>query len=135
MRRGIIIALSLVAGGADLATGLLLICTPEWTLARMGVPYPPELVFLRFVGVFVACVGASYWFGLIAWWLSGCSCRLRFVWELTILFRVAVGFFVAAQILAGHLPWQWYSVPAVDWTWALVQGIGLRVGFHRGVRP
>ncbi|MBV9127695.1 MAG: hypothetical protein JO117_06355, partial [Verrucomicrobia bacterium] len=66
-----------------------------------------------------------------AWWLHGCQRRLRFVWEYTALFRLAAGGFVATQILAGHLTWQWCSVPAVDWTWALVQGLGLQRGLFR----
>ena len=52
VRTGVIIGLSLCAGGGDLATGLLLIVAPEMTLRLMRVPVPHELVFLRFVGCF-----------------------------------------------------------------------------------
>jgi hypothetical protein len=133
-RQNIIVALSLVAGGGDFVTGLLLVFIPGWTLARMGVPLVFELVFLRFVGVFVACVGASYCFGLLVWWLGGSHRRLRFAWEFTILFRVAVGAFVAAQIVGGGLLWQWSSVTVVDWSWALAQGLLLRGGLFSEVQ-
>ena len=126
LQRWTVIGVSLAAGGGDLFTGLLLVFAPEWTLAQMVVPPAADAVFLRFVGVFVACVGAGYVLGLLAWWLGGRSGRLRFVWEWTILFRLAAGAFVALQIVVGHLAWRWCSVPAVDWTWAVVQVISLR---------
>jgi hypothetical protein len=123
------IAISLLAGGGDFTTGCLLALAPEWTLARMGVSPAPGILFLRFVGVFVACVGLSYGLGLLAWAMTGRRQRLRFAWELTILFRLAAGGFVAMQILSGALPWAWASVPAADGFWALIQGIGLRAGW------
>ncbi len=125
--------LSLLAGGGDLITGLLLVFAPRWTLERMGVPPAPEPVFLRFVGVFVGCVGASYGYGLLAWRASGSNHRLQCVWEITCLFRTAAGSFVAAEIVAGTLPWPWLSVPAVDGIWTLAQVIGLRLKLFREV--
>ena len=128
-RQRTVAGISLAAGGGDFATGLLLVLAPEKALTLMGVPMVKEPVLLQFVGVFVACVGASYLLGLLTWAWTGSRTRLRVVWELTMLFRVAVGIFVALQIHKGNLPWAWVSIPITDWLWALVQAVLLQMGF------
>ena len=128
-RRRLVVLISLAAGGGDFVSGLLLAGAPATALALMGAPMVTEPVLLQFVGVFVACVGASYLLGLLAGLWTGSLMRLRVVWEGTILFRLAAGTFVAVQIATGHLPWVWASIPATDWTWALVHAVLLRLGF------
>lgn len=103
---------------------------PAKALALMGTPMVKEPVLLQFVGVFVGCVGASYLLGMLDWLRpGGTPARLRAVWELTILFRIAAGLFVAVQIGAGGFPTAWASVPATDLTWALLQAILLKLRF------
>ncbi len=126
--------ISLIAGGGDFVAGLLLALAPAKALVLMGAPMMKDLVLIQFVGVFVACVGASYLLGLLSWLWTGSWARLRTVWELTILFRIAAGTFVALQIAKGNFLWAWASVPATDWTWALVQAVLLRLGFFDEAR-
>ncbi len=57
--------------------------------------------------------------------------RLRTVWELTILFRGAIGGFVGIEVLRGSLDPGWTVVFAVDWFWGGVQAILLRAGFFK----
>lgn len=105
-------ALAAVAGSMDLSTGIALVVTPAQVLEWMRAPAiaGEALVFLRFVGAFVAAVGAAY-----LWALRGNrSDRLRTTFELTVLFRGAAGTFTAWAILAGQLPGAWWCVSATD---------------------
>jgi len=129
MRVDFILSISLCAGTCDFVTGLMLIFAPEATLALMQVPAVQELVFLRFVGCFVAVVGLSYFVGLFSWWYNGKLARLCTIWELTALFRLAAGSFVVIQVTAHALSWQWLGVPLVDGFWCLVQAYFL----YRGI--
>lgn len=124
-----IILISLAAGAGDFASGLLLVLAPQMALKAMRVPMIQDWVLLQWIGVFVACVGASYLLGLIAWRQTGSPSRLRTVWELTLLFRLAVGTFVVLQIGAAKLPLAWISVSLTDWTCALLQAALLKRGF------
>jgi hypothetical protein len=124
-----IILVSLVAGGGDFVTGTMLAGVPSQALALMRVPPVRELVWLQYIGVFVACIGFSYLAGLFSWWRSGSPERLQTVWELTAVFRAAVGTFVGVQVFLGHLPSGWSVVVATDWFWALLQAFLLRGAF------
>ena len=104
--------LALVAGLLDFGTGLGLVFFPTEILPLMRVQIPTEdaLVYLRFVGAFVAAVGASY-----LWAIVRCGVeRLRNILEFTILFRLAAGTFSAVAIARGWLSPAWASVPATD---------------------
>lgn len=111
--------LALLAGGLDLATGLGLVAVPAFVLARMGAPAPgaEALVFLRWVGAFVAAVGFCYLWALARRDVA----RLRFTLELTIWFRLAAGLFSGWAIASGRLPVVWSSVPATDLALAAAQ--------------
>lgn len=115
---------AVLAGGGDLLTGIGLVLLPALTLAAMGVRVPgaEALVFVRFVGAFVGAVGASYWLALA----QGAAERLRAVFRLTILFRLAAGGYVAAAVGTGMLEWPWLSVTATDFIIAAIQGWLLR---------
>jgi hypothetical protein len=115
--------LALVAGALDFSTGLGLAIAPGLTLPLMLVPVPgaEALVFLRFVGAFVAAVGASY-----LWALLAPSLRLRAVFGMTILFRVSAGSFVLAAVLLHWLSPLWLSVTATDYGLVLLQSWFLR---------
>lgn len=115
---------SLGVGGMDFFTGCLLVVAPAWTLGQMRVPLPGDeaLPFLSWIGVFVGCVGASYWLGL--WKRSGIA--LVMVWRLTAWFRAAVAVFVAVSIAGGRLDGAWWLVGVTDAVIAVVQWFGLR---------
>jgi hypothetical protein len=75
------------------------------------------LIYLRFLGAFVASVGATYLYAL----LRGDPTRLRITFELTIIFRLAAGLFTATALARGWLPLPWISVPLTDITLVLLQ--------------
>jgi uncharacterized protein YjeT (DUF2065 family) len=103
---------TLTAGAMDFATGLGLVFFPTQLLAlmRVATPAPDALVFLRFVGVFVAAVGATYLWA----WSRRHTASLRFVFAFTIIFRFAAGTYSAFAIALGWLPPMWLSVPVTD---------------------
>ncbi|QSR85582.1 hypothetical protein [Methylacidimicrobium sp. B4] len=123
------VAISLLAGGGDLATGVCLLLAPERTLSRMGVAPAGDLAWTQFVGVFVAAVGASYFYGLFCWRVARRAGSLRTVWELTALLRAAVCCFVSVEIASGGMDRAWSSVSLTDGFWALLQFVLLRRRF------
>jgi len=104
--------LALFAGLLDFGVGLGLAFLPAKFLPLMGTPTPSDeaLVYLRFVGAFVAAVGASYLWALIRSDIT----RLCSVLEFTILFRLAAGIFSSIAIVRGWLATAWAPVPATD---------------------
>lgn len=123
------VLISLLAGGGDLATGLCLLLSPEQTLSLMGVAPARDSSWARFVGVFVAAVGASYFYGLFCWRVARRAGALRTVWELTALLRAAVCCFVGVEIASGGMERAWSSVSLTDGFWALAQFALLRRRF------
>jgi len=123
--------LALVAGSLDFCTGTGLIFFPKQILPlmRVEIPHNEALVYLSFVGAFVAAVGGCYLWALF----RGGLARLRSTLELTILFRLSAGSFSAVAIWLGWLSSAWVSVPATDF--ALV-GLQLwllsKLHFHDG---
>lgn len=111
-----------VAGGGDLVTGLLLLARPAAVLAPLGLTLPAESwVFLRWIGVFVASVGALY---LHPWSLPPGSerrSRLRGALEFTAFLRLAVAAFVAGAVVASQLASPWLAVGGYDALVALAQ--------------
>ncbi|MGD9896018.1 MAG: hypothetical protein AB7T14_02915 [Candidatus Methylacidiphilaceae bacterium] len=123
------VAISLLAGGGDLVTGLCLLFFPEQALYWMGIAPCRDLPWVRLVGVFVAAVGASYFYGLGCWRIAHRAGALRIVWELTALLRTAVCCFVSVEIATGAMTRAWSSVSLTDGFWALVQFVLLRRSF------
>ena len=121
--------LALGAGGLDFCTGLGLVFAPALTLRLMGTtPLGMEaLVYLRWIGAFVAAVGFSYLWSL---WRSDVA-LLRAVLELSILFRLAAGGYSAWAVATGALPLNWLSVPVTDFALVAVQVWLLRGGVFR----
>ncbi len=126
MKTRLVTAVSLMAGGGDFATGLLLLNQPAWTLGLLGVPIPGDLVLVQYIGVFVGCVGLIYGWGLWTYLHQGDPARLRTVWEMTALFRFSVCAFVGVSVLQTKLHPAWLSVALVDGFWALLQVALLR---------
>jgi len=127
--RQLVAIISLLAGGGDLAAGLLLVIAPQTALLLMQVSPVNDPVWIRFIGVFVGCVGLSYLLGLLTWHTERSARELRTVWKLTAMFRLAAGSFVAVAIGLGLLDRAWISVPIADFFWAIVQLAILRKGF------
>ncbi len=119
--------LALGAGVLDCAAGGSLLAGPAITMRvlRLGVPGAEALVFVRFVGVLVAALGASY---LWAWWRP--VERLRVVLGATIFFRLATGSYTGAAVLLEALPGAWCQVTFADFAliaaqaWLLAKGAG-----------
>lgn len=104
----------LLAGGGDAMTGLLLAAAPALVLRLLGMARPAgDLVFLRFIGVFVACVGLAY---LYPWLSKGArrDRRLAAAVEMTAGFRLAVALFVSVAVGTGELEPPWLAVGAYD---------------------
>lgn len=114
-----------IAGVGDAATGLLLVSAPALVLRLLGIEHPDgDLVFLRFAGVFVACVGLSY---LYPWFLRDGfrrAGRVVAAFEITAGFRLAVALFLGVAVAAGALELPWVTVGVYDAVVGLVQ-IGL----------
>jgi hypothetical protein len=120
--------LALGAGAMDFSTGLGLVALPTFTLGAMLVPAPaaPEaLLFVRFVGAFVAATGALY---LLAG--LGSNTQLRVLLRATMAQRIAAGVFTGGAILLGALPVGWLAVTFTDLAlvvaqiWLLQKGAG-----------
>ncbi|MFA5264871.1 MAG: hypothetical protein WC378_13690 [Opitutaceae bacterium] len=119
--------LALGAGALDLSSGLGLVLLPAFTLRLMGVAVPGSeaLVFVRFVGVFVASVGACY-----LWAVLAPGIRMRVVLGGTLFFRAGVFVFTGLCVLAGALDAGWLAVTAADagliiaQAWLLAKGVG-----------
>ena len=107
-----------LVGTMDLATGVGLVFVPAITLGGMGVdvPGPDAVRFVRFVGVFVAAVGASYWVAL-----RREAAALRAAFEWTLLVRVSVGLFMGAAVTCGMFERRWMLVALTDLACAFVQ--------------
>lgn len=120
--------LCIFAGAMDTLAGLGLMLIPTIVLPLMWVTVPgaEALIFLRFVGAFVAAVGCTY-----LWALAAPAGRLRVVLGATIFFRLAAGGYSLSAIALGHLsPW-WLSVPVTDFGLVLAQTLLLRRGAGR----
>ena len=117
--------LALLAGLMDFSTGVSLVFLPSFTLHLMWVPVPglEALSFVRFVGAFVAAVGASY-----LWALMRPIERLKVVFGATNLFRLSAGAFTLLGVACGWLSPAWLLVTATDFflvaaqSWLIAKG-------------
>ena len=118
---------SLAVGAMDALTGLLLILSPALVLRLLGIAELPaeSLVFLSWIGVFVAATGLSY--GLS--WRGGIAAET--VWTFTAGVRFSVAALLAVKIASGNLPAAWAMVAAADAAVATVQVIGLKAGWWK----
>ncbi len=124
----------LLAGTCDGLTGILLVSSPRLTLRWMGIgELPQDLVYLRWIGVFVGAVGLTYLYPLLALWrgksqaVPWAAARFPVVLETTAIVRLAVAIFVGVSLLSGALTWPWVSVLLTDlglsvWQLVLLRG-------------
>ena len=116
------------AGLCDTSTGLMLLFAPAFTLRLMGVTrYPRPLFYASYIGVFVLCVGASYF--LVPRMPVARSVRAtcwRTHWLITALFRFAIALFVCSKVTFGSMEPAWLAVACTDGTFAVIQWVGLR---------
>lgn len=119
----------LVAVGlCDLVTGLGLLIAPALVLGRLDPGLAAERsVFVRWLGVFVATVGAAYLYP----WLARTARRGRIATsiEVTALQRGAVAIFVVAAVATAALGPLWLAVACFDGGVAAVQLDLLRRGW------
>jgi hypothetical protein len=120
----------LLAGGGDAMTGCLLVTAPHIVVSLLSLRIPEgDLALLRFVGVFVACVGLAY---LYPWVLPGGlhrERRLSTAIEMTAGIRLAVALFLGVAVTAGEMDGPWLTVAGYDAAVAVAQ-LGL---LSRGV--
>lgn len=117
----------LLAGACDVATGLLLVGAPDAALRLMRVGDPvTELVWMRFIGAFVAGVGALYLYGLAREPRGGP--RLAALMAATALVRTVIAIFVGGAMASGALSLAWISVFLTDASLAIAQVVLLRLG-------
>jgi hypothetical protein len=104
-------------GIGDLGTGAALVVAPAWLFALLRLPAPPDgaWILVRWIGVFVACVG------LAGIWPRFAPARLAAAAEVTTVARLAVAGFLAVAVCSRALPAAWLLVGAFDAVVALVQ--------------
>ena len=112
-----------IAGSGDAATGLLLVSAPALVLRLLGIAHADgeSLVFLRFVGVFVGCVGLAYFYPWLMRDRLRRAGRVVAAFEITAGFRLAVALFLGVAVAAGALDLPWVTVGVYDAVVGLVQ--------------
>lgn len=120
---------SVTVGSMDALTGLALILAPALVLEVLGIvaPSADALLFLSWIGVFVAAVGLSYSMAL------GRRSRAETVWGFTGMVRILVAVFLSAKILGGDMPAHWGIVAGCDGLVGVFQIVILRLGWWREV--
>lgn len=119
---------AVIVGAMDALTGLGLIAAPLVTLGWMGASAPAAdaVEYVRFIGVFVAAVGASYL------WIAAAQAPAVFRAGLgmTLFFRLGAGGFALTAVLRGAFDAGWLVVGATDLccvaaqAWFLGKGVG-----------
>lgn len=120
---------SVLAGSMDALTGILLVFAPGLVLRLLGISHAGPLVFVSWIGVFVAAVGLSY--GLV---FRGPAAG-ETVWAFTALARSLVFVFLTVHVALGRMETAWLLVAVSDAAVAAVQFAGLRAGWWRGGGP
>ncbi|ACO33450.1 MULTISPECIES: hypothetical protein [Acidobacterium] len=126
--RTLILLYHYLAGATDTCTGLLLLFAPAMTLHLMGVSaLPHPLWYVSYIGVFVLCVGASYFAVLRGPFARSTRANCwRTQWMITALIRSGIAIFLIAQVATGTIEIAWITVAMTDGLYALIQWIGLQ---------
>ena len=116
-------------GACDAITGIMLLFSPVFTLRLMGVAIPPvDIVYLRYIGVFVFGVGASYFPPIVCDSARKSSESILTAWRITTLIRFCVGTFVLFQLIQHTLEPAWISVAITDLSIGVFQIFLLKKG-------
>lgn len=120
---------SVAVGSMDAVTGVLLILVPSLVLKLLGIETPSAdaMVFLSWMGVFIAGVGLSYGMAL------GRRSRGGTVWVFTAMIRILVALFLTFRILDGTLALNWGIVGVSDGIVGVSQLVILRLGWWKEV--
>lgn len=110
------LAALIALGAGDLVTGALLVAAPTFAFAQLGFApvAPAATIFVRWIGVFVAALGAAYLLPFRVVDKRERDERLRAALEWTALARLAVAAFVAFAVLTAALPEGWCFVGSYD---------------------
>ena len=121
----------ITAGSSDAATGILLMVAPALTLELMHVTVlPAPIVFMRYIGIFVAAVGASY-----LWTIARYPLSRRFAlawssqWQVTALIRLSIALFLLVESVFSDMEHAWLLIAAFDGLLAGVQIFGVWRGW------
>jgi len=126
-RNRLVQAYALLAGGSDIAAGLLLVAIPTLTLRLMLIPdAPAELVFVRWVGAFVLATGLYYLLPFRHRDPARRAADLGVVLQMTSLVRGVVALFTLGAVCTGALSWHWLTVTVFDSGTAVLQLAMLR---------
>ncbi|RYD45570.1 MAG: hypothetical protein EOP85_08915 [Verrucomicrobiaceae bacterium] len=120
---------SVSVGSMDAVTGLLLVFSPALVLKLLGMapPSADALVFLSWMGVFIAGVGLSYAMAF------GRRSRGETVWAFTAMIRILVAVFLTVKILGGTMAANWALVGGCDGIVGVLQVVLLRLGWWKEV--
>jgi len=115
------------AGICDTSIGLLMICFPPFTFSLLGFQWVPGTIpFVRFIAVFVFCVGLTYLWTAARWPLSEHAFQVWLTqWKITALMRAMVASFLLWQVALHLMEFRWITVALFDGVLAAVQIIGL----------
>ena len=121
--------LVLATGAGDVAAGLALVAAPGAVLPLVGlaVPEGDGAVYLRWVGLYAAALGAAYLLG----GQTRAPGALRAVLSLTLPFRLGTGVFVSLAVGRGALAAPWLFVAAINLALVAAQGWLLAKGVDR----
>jgi hypothetical protein len=112
---------------SDTVAGVLLCIAPAFTLRRMGVHVPDQVLpYIGYIGAFVLSVGFSCLYGALLVERRALGKRLEVVWLLTAFSRSAVALYVIKCIATAELGYVWLLVAFFDAACVIIQGIGLR---------
>jgi len=120
-----------VAGICDSGAGLLIIGFPVFTLGLMRITVIPlPLAFIRYIGVFVLCVGLTYLWTAIRWPLTESTALVWLTqWKITAFIRAMVALFLLWQWIVHGVEAGWGTVMVFDGVFAAIQFIGLEQGW------
>lgn len=121
-----------LAGTCDLATGLLLLLFPGWTMELLGFRDPTRFAsyeIISLIGVFVLATGLAYWVTARLPTASEQWVRWQTTMIITAVTRTAVAFYLTVQWVRGQMEWPWMTVALSDGALASFQYMGLRKGW------
>lgn len=122
-------AYTTAVGLLDVLSGLALVLVPAQTLALAGLEPEEDLLFVSFVGAFVAAIGLVYLWAAWSWARWRNVVALRTVWGATAMVRLVIGGFVVTHVVLDSFEPIWLWVGVADLVCAAVQFTGFHAGW------